>query len=260
MTHRRLLVALAALLALPACASFSSKSYQASRAALLSDSRTPFDRACRVSREPRALPPADQLLDSAAFTAAAASLWRQAGRPPGHVLLALRYEPGGVNVRRDVIEHRLPQVLADTLQRLAYTYRRTAVATDHEWGVRLRMDLGDAPTVRVGRTEVCAPRPREARNGGLMGGSGPTWGDVRDQSPYAASASSMLMDESTVWVRVALDARGYVTDARVERSLIRPLQETRLLSYVRTISFIPATEDGYPVPGQISLPMRLGRR
>jgi TonB family protein len=89
---------------------------------------------------------------------------------------------------------------------------------------------------------------------------GPTWGDMREASPYAASSSSVLYDESTVWVRVALDARGYVTDARVERSLQRPIIENRLLSYVRTISFFPAMEDGYPVPGQLSLPMHVGRR
>jgi TonB family protein len=60
-------------------------------------------------------------------------------------------------------------------------------------------------------------------------------------------------------VRVALDARGNVTDVRVERSLARVGWENRLLNYVRSISFIPAMEDGYPVPAQLSLPLRMDR-
>lgn len=262
MTHRRTLVALAALLALPACsAAFYPPGYTASRAALLSDASSPLDRVCRVSREPAELPAADLLVDSAGFTSAAAALWRQAGRPKGHVLFAMRYDPEGLNVRREVIEHRLPAALADTLQKLAYAHRRTAALLDHEWGVRMRMDLDEAPVVRVGRAEVCAPRPREGASGGLMSGTGASWGDVRDtSSPFAASSPAALYDEGTVWVRVALDARGFVTDARVERSTQRSLVENRLLAYVRSITFFPAMEDGYPVPGQLSLPMRMGRR
>jgi hypothetical protein len=258
MTNRPTLVALAALLALPACATFRND--PRSNAALLSDAPRPFDRACRVSLEPRALPAADLLVDSAALAADAARVWRAAGSPPGHVLFALRYDEAGVNVRRDVLEHRLPETLADTLQKLAFAHRRATAPAEQEWSVRMRMDLGEAPVMRVGRTERCAPRPRESSQGNLLGGTGPTWGDIRESSPYSASASSLLYDENTVWVRIALDARGYVTDARVERSLVRGLSEARLLSYVRTLTFLPATEDGYPVAGQLSLPLRMNRR
>lgn len=258
MTHRRPFVALAALLALPACATFANNPREHS--ALLSDAPRVLDRACKVSLEPRALPPADLLVDSAALSAAAARLWREAGSPQGHVLFAMRYDPEGLNVRRDILEHRLPPALADTLQQLTFVHRRTTAPAAQEWSVRMRMDMGaGAPVIRVGRTERCAPRPRESSQGNLLGGTGPTWADVRDSSPYSASASSLLYDENTVWIRVALDARGYVTDARVERSLVR-MSEARLLSYVRSLTFFPATEDGYPVPGQLSLPLRLNRR
>lgn len=258
MTHRRTFVALAALLALPACAVFTAK--PSTDSALLSDGPRVFDRACHISPEPRELPGADVLVDSAALAASATAAWRSAGSPAGHVLFAMRYDQAGVNVRREVLEHRLPAGLADSLQKLAFAHRRTTAPGEQEWSVRMRMDLGEAPVMRVGRTERCAPRPRESSQGNLLGGSGPTWGDMRDASPYSASASSLLHDEGTVWVRVSLDARGYVTDARVERNLVRGLSETRLLSYVRTITFFPATEDGYAVPGQLTLPVRLNRR
>ena len=257
MTTLRALAALAALPALCACASLQPDA-QYTHAALLSEAPPrSFTSGCRVSREPRALPAADALVDSAALLEGALQAWRAAGSPPGHVLLALRYDPDGVNVRRDVIEQGVGDALADSLQKLAFAHRRRAEPADREWSVRLRLDLGDAPRMRVGRTEVCAPRLRNAAEAGWGSAMGGTWGDVRDVSPPPGQAE--LHGPSTIWVRVALDARGNVTEARVERSLVRVAQENRLLSYVRSISFIPGMEDGYPVPGQLSIPLRAGR-
>lgn len=254
MTHR--IIALAALLALPACAALQPDGIY-SRDQLLSDAPPPpLDRACRVSPEPQALPSADALVDSAALSAAVADAWRAAGSPPGHVLLGLRYSQDGANVRRDVIEHRVGDALADTLQKLAFAHRRAAVPSEREWSVRLRLDMGETPTLRVGRTEVCSPRARTS-DAGFGGGTGAAWGDVR--SAVATPSAADMSGASTVWVRVALDARGNVTDVRVERSLARVGWENRLLNYVRSISFIPAMEDGYPVPAQLSLPLRMDR-
>lgn len=260
MTNPRVLVALAALLALPACAVLQPDGLH-SRDDLLSDAPAqPLSRACRISDLPKSLPSVDALVDSAALAAAAADAWRAAGSPAGHVLLGLRYDPEGVNVRRDVIEHRLPDALADTLQKLAFAHRRRAELAepaDGEWSVRLRLDMGEAPRMRVGRTEICQPRLRNAAEGGWGSSAGNVWGDVRD--PFAPPAAAEMYGPSTVWVRVALDSRGNVTDARVERSLGRLTAENRLLNYVRSIAFIPAMEDGYPVPGQISMPLRMTR-
>lgn len=255
MTHR--LIALAALLALPACAVLQPDGMY-SRAELLSDAPPrPLDRACRVSAEPRVLPSVDQLVDSAALAAAVAEVWRAAGRPAGHVLLGMRYSEDGTNVRRDVIEHRVGDALADTLQKLAFAHRRRAEPGDREWSVRLRMDLGEAPALRVGRTEVCSPQPRNPSEAGFGNGAGAAWGDVRNA--FATPSAADAYTPNTVWVRVALDSRGNVTDVRVERSLSRVGWESRLLNYVRSISFIPAMEDGYPVPAQLSLPLRMDR-
>ncbi|HEX6037274.1 hypothetical protein, partial [Longimicrobium sp.] len=114
------------------------------------------------------------------------------------------------------------------------------------------------PRLRVGRTEVCAPRLRSGEDNGFgVAAAGGGWGDVRDA--FAPPAVAEMYDPATIWVRVALDSRGNVTDARLERGLGRRAYEMRLLNYVRTISFIPAMEDGYPVPGQLSMPLRLGQ-
>jgi hypothetical protein len=255
MTHR--IIALAALLALPACAALQPDGMHP-RTELLSDAPArPLDRACRVSAEPETLPSADALVDSAALVAAVGDAWRAAGRPAGHVLLGMRYDEDGTNVRRDVIEHRVSDALADTLQKLAFAHRRSVAPADREWSVRLRVDPGEAPALRVGRTEVCSPQPRNAAETGFGNGIGETWGDVRNA--FGTSSIADTYSPSTVWVRVALDARGNVTDVRVERSLARVTWESRLLNYVRSISFIPAMEDGFPVPAQLSLPLRMDR-
>lgn len=257
MTIPRLLVALATLLALPACATLQPSGLHSPEDLLSDAPPRVLDRSCRISPYPETLPAVDALVDSAAFAASAAEAWRAAGDPAGHVLLALRYDPQGVNVRRDVIEHRVTDALADTLQKLAFAHRRRTAAAADEWNVRLRVDAGPTPRMRVGRAEVCSARLRGTADLGWGGPVAAAWGDAR--SAWAPPSAAELAGPSTVWVRVALDARGNVTDARVERGVGRVATENRVLSYVRSIAFIPAMEDGYPVPGQLSMPLRLGR-
>ncbi|WP_420126849.1 energy transducer TonB [Longimicrobium sp.] len=260
MTNRRLLVSMAALLACAACASAGSGAAPG-RASLLSDAPASLDRPCRPSPAPAQLPAADALVDSAALIAAAGELWRGAGSPRGHVLLAMAYDEAGLNVRRDLIEHRLPPAMADSLQKLVFAHRRTADAAPREWGVRLRMDMGgEQPVLRVGRREVCPAQVRDAAVAGYGAFGGTPFGDVRERSAPTAILPAGGSGGGTVWVRVALDAGGHVTEARLERTPFgRAGWENRVLSYVRAISFVPATEDGWPVPGQLMFPLRLNR-
>ncbi|HEV3049045.1 MAG TPA: hypothetical protein VGX50_01970 [Longimicrobium sp.] len=252
MTIPRPLLPAAALMALAACAAVAGNAPD--RTALLSDTPTSPDRPCRASPEPAQLPSADALVDSAALSTAAVQVWRAAGAPRGHVLFAMGFDREGMNVRRDLLEHRLPQELADSLQKLVFAHRRTVAAAEHEWGVRLRMDLAEQPVLRVGRRELCPAQPRDRRVAGYGPGSGATFGDVRERE---AMPGLPVPGNGTVWVRVALDAAGNVTDARLERTLARGAWERHLLNYVRAISFVPATEDGWPVPAQLVFPLRL---
>jgi hypothetical protein len=248
--HRRLPVFAAAALVLGAgaCASGGGVLH---RDTLLTEAPPPQDRVCRVAARPQELPAAAALVDEAALRADVARLWRGVGRPDGYVLLTLRYDREGMNVRRAVIEHSVPPALADTVQKLVFAHRRRTAEAGEEWGVRLRVDLGEAPRLRVGRREVCRPTPREPGYRTVSTGF-----DVRETSASSVNAPS-LADLSLVWVRVRLDARGYVTDARVERSFTRGPWEVRVLNYVRSIPFLPALEDGFPVPAETSIPVRL---
>ncbi|HEX8392615.1 MAG TPA: energy transducer TonB [Longimicrobium sp.] len=216
----------------------------------MSDTRPGSDRGCRMATEPRALPSADAMVDSAALTQQVARLWREAGGPAGHVVLAMRYDEQGRNVRRDVLEYRVAEQMADSVQKLVFAARRTTAPAEAEWGVRMRVDVGAEPALRVTRSRECRPAPLE-RSDGALAGTFSNWGDVRDSAPPPT-----MGDGGLVWVRVALSASGHVTDVRVERSATR-IPEHRLLQYVRMIAFNPATVDGYPVAGETSIPLRV---
>jgi len=209
------------------------------------------DRACTVARDPAVLPAASDLLDVGRFRADATSLWRHAGAPRGAVVFSLRHAPEGTQVRRAVIESTVDTMLTDSLQRLVFTHRLQAPASAAEWAVRLRVELGDSIALAVGRPVACPARAREW----ALRASGGSF-DVRE-GDAASSAAQPPTDAGTVWVRVRVDDRGQVTDARVERGIRRGAWEERLLNWVRTQAFDPATEDGYPVPTELTLPVRL---
>jgi hypothetical protein len=211
----------------------------------------PRGQRCTVSRVPAELPRPGELVQADAFRAAAARLWVRAGRPAGHVVVSVRHDPGGVQVRRAVIESTVPTALADSLQALVFTHRRETPRAAEEWGVRLRVELGDEVALSVGRRQTCAPRPREEERIATDAF------DVRERDANAAAASLPATDPALVWVRLRIDANGRVTEASVERGIRRGASEQRLLNYVRMMAFYPALEDGYPVPSEITLPLRV---
>ena len=86
----------------------------------------------------------------------------------------------------------------------------TAGASRH-----VALEIGiDRPVLR------CDNRPAfPGFPGGFAGFGGTGFGDVRDRSPMAGS----FPGGGTVWVRVALDAGGNVTEARLECTMERPV-------------------------------------
>jgi hypothetical protein len=203
-------------------------------------------RNCRVSALPAALPRVAQVVDSAPLLADVRSAWRASGERRGYVLVSLRFDTSGVNVRRAVVETDVAKALADSVQQLVFAHRTVVEHRAEEWGVRLRVELGDEPAARVGRWEVCDATPRDPFLERMAGG----W-DVRAETPF-------IDPRNVVWLRLRVDARGVVQDAQIERSLVpaRAL-EWRLINYARSIAFVPATEDGYAVPSETSIALPL---
>lgn len=236
-----------ALMATALAAAGCASAHAPPASSLLADARPDRGARCSVAPDPAVLPRPEALVD-AGFRADAERLWVQAGRPAGHVLFSVRHAADGTQVRRAVLESTVPEALADSLQALVFAHRQQAAPERAEWGVRLRVDLGDPVALAVGRRQECAPRPREEERL-----SADPY-DVRERGLSAASLPTT--DASLVWVRVRLDARGYVTDAIVERGIRRGVWEQRLLNYVRTMAFYPAVEDGFPVPSELTIPLR----
>lgn len=224
-----------------ACATGGSHA-SAPHAALLSNAPDVRPRGCTVAQQPSVLPQAAALVDEPALRAAAAGLWRTTGGAPGYALFSLRYDREGANIRRAVVETDLPDAVADSLQQLVFAFRRDVAPAAREWGVRLRVDLGPQPELRVGRWQVCAPVPRDGRLGDASFTS--LW-DVRD--------GAVPVPSQRVWLRVRLDANGAVTDVSIARTDVRGFSAWRLVNLIRTMPFRPALEDGYPVPGETTL-------
>lgn len=234
------------LLAAAACASVQGPP-TARDPSLLTTRPAPAGRVCRVVEVPAKLPPAAALVDSAALSAALLELGTTEQAASGYAILSLTYDRFGSNVRRTVIEHDLAQPAADSLQKLVFAHRRALGATEHEWGVRLRMDIGEDVQMRVGRQEYCMARPR----------------DRTVLSPFDAMSAQYqgpgIRDE-TIWVRVYLDPVGHPYGLRVERGMVSAAVENQLLQYVRTLSFEPALADGIPVSGSTLVPVFVRRR
>jgi hypothetical protein len=203
---------------------------------------------CVVLDRPATLPTAGDLVDVASLRDEVRALRaRKSDTVPGYVLLSMRYEPEGLNVRRDVIEHSVSPVLADSIQRLVFEAIREQPEREEELQVRLRLDVNGVVELRTGRSEYCPPWPRDPQvEASLYGVQGT---GVR----YRRGAR-----ERVVIVRLAVHPNGYVTGGQFIRGAPSGgALEQDVLRFLRQYSFHPARLDGIPVHGTIDLPVRV---
>jgi hypothetical protein len=203
---------------------------------------------CGAETAPAPLPPVAALVDTAALTGEIARLLKAAQLQQGQAVLTLWYQPDGLNLRRDLLAHALPPVLADSVQKLVFASLRTAPPRDEPWGVRLQVQAaGHEAHYALEPREHCPPRPRsralEAEMSSFLGSG------VR----YRQGAR-----ERVVVMQVTVHPLGYVMDAKVVRGdLSGGGLETRLRDHLRQFSFEPASIDGVPVQGQLLVPVRV---
>ena len=202
--------------------------------------------ACVPDTTLAALPAAAALVDVDALTASLAALQGEASAG-GEVVLTMEYEPDGTNVRRDVLEHSVTPVLADTVQELVFAARRQAPAAAEPWGARLRVRLAQPAAYAVERREYCPPRPRDRQLQFAM------------ERPAMTGTRYRGGDrERTLLVRVRVHPAGYVHSAWLYRGADRGVEfERELFNSVRRYSFYPAMLDGRPVFGEVTVPVRI---
>lgn len=204
-------------------------------------------RACRPEEFPARLPALAALVDTGALTPALRQLRDSSGVAGGEVVLTLWYEPDGVNIRRDVVQHSVAPLLADSVQELVFASLAQAPAMEAPWGARLRVDLAGEVSYALGRREFCPPRPRSFALEGEMAAYMGTGVRYRGGAP-----------ERTVLMQVTVAAAGFVEDARVLRGAPSGgTLEKQLRDQVRVYSFYPAVLDGVPVRGEIAVPIRV---
>ncbi len=246
-------------LILTACASVRSQQ-AAPDSSLLGVQTAPLGRVCRVVPLPEELPAAGVLVDSAALHAALIELQEdRTMAPQGHALLSLAYDRFGINVRRTVVDHDLPAVVADSVQKLVFAHRQEVPAGE-EWGLRLRIDLGEEIAMRVGRQEFCLPRVRDR---GITSPTADQLPATGVQTPPAVNLwerTGRGMREEVVWVRVFLDPQGRVEGAQIERGLLTGMAEAQVFQHVGAMHFEPALQDGIPVSGSLVLPLTIRQR
>ncbi|HEU0300164.1 MAG TPA: energy transducer TonB [Longimicrobium sp.] len=204
-------------------------------------------RACRPEEFPAHLPAVAALVDTGVLTPALRQLRDSAGVAGGEVVLSLWYEPDGVNIRRDVVQHSVSPLVADSVQELVFAALSQAPEMEAPWGARLRVGLAGEVSYAVGRREFCPPRPRSSTLEGEMAGYMGTGVRYRGGAP-----------ERTVLMQVTVHPGGFVEDARVLRGApAGGTLEKQLRDMVRVYSFYPAVLDGVPVRGEIAVPLRV---
>jgi hypothetical protein len=128
-------------------------------AALLSVAPPPTGRTCGVAAVPNVLPGAATLVDSVGLISGARAA---TGGPAAFVLLSLRFDDHGRSLWTRVIETNLGEAQREAIERLV-AQSLLPQADGPSWSVRLKIEITGAPTLRVGRSEICpaAPRPGE---------------------------------------------------------------------------------------------------
>jgi hypothetical protein len=238
------------LAATTGCATTRPSYDAAAREALLSERAPPSGRACRISTIPATLPEPSDLVEEQELTAAIRDLLGDRQRDDDYVLFSMAYDRFGSNIRREVIEHNVPDAVADSVQKLVFALRKSLPEAEVGWGVRLRIDTAEPVTLRVGRQELCDPVPRDASLAyAIQQAHGPSRrvrGSVR---------------ETRLWIRLTVGPRGTVVGAQVERGAVgSTILVQQVLEYVRTFFFHPALEDGFPTTGTISVPITVRDR
>jgi len=209
----------------------------------------PSRTGCATLEHPQILPEARQIVDAGALLANARALAPGVPAGRGDVLLSLEFDPEGINVRRDVVEHGVAPAVADSVQRLVFAARRQLAPATEPWGVRLRVSLGDSVALGVERRVYCPPRPRDREVEWM------TRELVQPGTRYRAGRR-----ERSVLLRLLIHPAGYVESARVYRGGASGGDlERELFNFVRQYSFHPATLDGRPVPGEITFPVRVSQ-
>lgn len=189
----------------------------------------PSGQRCGPARLPASLPSVAQLVD----TDAVAAVLGGDPMPSGaYALLSLKFDSAGQPTRAAVLETTVPTADGERVATAVANALRTQAASAAAWGVRLRVDAGAPPVLRVGRSEWCP-----ASNVGLVDVQRSGHLATMVQRPVLVPAKwRVVVDEAgTVQMVTLLTATNY-------RDLARESQQD-----IARMHFLPALDDRAPV-------------
>jgi hypothetical protein len=201
---------------------------------------------CVPEREPSPLPGIHTLVNTERLSTTLRELQTGTGVDTGQVVLTLWYDAAGTNIRREVIGHTLTPELADSVQELLFASLTPVAGTGRQWGTRMLIHLGSEVPFALGYRVYCPPRPLSRTMEAEMAtftGTG-----IRYR---AGQRERLVLMEATV------APGGYVDDARIVRGAASGSSlERQLRDALRQYSFEPASLDGVPVYGAVTVPVR----
>ena len=210
---------------------------------LLSDRPAPR-RGCTIAHDPSPLPGVDQLADSAALDQRVSAFATQYPIRDNAMfgLYSIAFDGNGAVERVQALDYMLPQGRAEEFAGLVRGALRPQRA-GRPWSVRLRVEPGATPKLRVGRSEVCPP-------------------EMRVRFSVRAPAKSPIQSPPPMRVRVLVGEDGRVRSFQMlHGSGVSDLDQwvqTRLTS----ARYAPGLVDGAPVIAELemSVPIRSSTR
>lgn len=194
---------------------------------LLSSRPAPREQ-CGIMWKPRTLPALSQLLDSTALRSGVSQVAMQRGMtdPTTFVTFSIGIDRDGMVERLEPIDWYAPDGWAYALQSVIREHMKKQPGGDYS--VRLRIDGGDIPRIRLGRSELCRPQSRHSF-------------EVR------APALNGPVRPDPVQLLVHVDSKGRIAGTRVLRSSGDAELDRWVEKHLQRATYAPALIDGVPV-------------
>jgi TonB family protein len=208
----------------------------------------PQGQRCEVQDAPGQLPSVDQVVDSAALAG-------ELGGAAGYGLFTVGFDTLGMADTVRLSGGDLPAA-AQTAWYQAVTRRMRERSPfpvpvrrgrPQGWSVLLRVDAGNPPALRVGRSEECPPVLTNAF--AVQNYVQQAFSELIRSNPIQQRPARVMMD-------FVVDSTGAVRDARVETSTGFPAVEEIAHRAIRQGSFQPALLNRRPVSVKVRMPIQ----
>jgi hypothetical protein len=211
--------------------------------ACVADSAAAPRRGCTIAHDPEPLPGVDQLADSAMLDQRVTAFAQQYPIRDNTMfaVYSIAFDANGAVERVQAVDYMLPQGRAEELAVLVRSALKPQ-RSGRPWSVRLRLEPGATPKLRVGRSEVCPPA-------------------MLVRFSVIAPAHYPLQSPAPMRARVQVGEDGRVRSLHMLHRSGAPKLDQWVESRLAAGRYTPGLVDGVPVIGdvEISLPIRTTR-